>query len=125
MKSSDLKVGDILEVGVGDSLPADCLYLSSTYFYSPYRSEKPSLFIKTDQLDGETDWKLRKPTLHSYDLTALTIEFTPPTVNVYEFVGSFTIGMDETIGIGLEQTLWRGVKVASGRGLVMVVYVGP
>jgi magnesium-transporting ATPase (P-type) len=45
-------------------------------------------------------------------------------VNVYEFVGSFTVGGEETIGIGLEQTLWRGVKVASGRGLVMVAYVG-
>lgn len=30
----------------------------------------------------------------------------------------------ERVGLGLEQTLWRGVKVASGRGLVMVLYTG-
>jgi magnesium-transporting ATPase (P-type) len=30
VKSSELKVGDILEIGVGDNLPADCLFLAST-----------------------------------------------------------------------------------------------
>lgn len=26
--------------------------------------------------------------------------------------------------MALEQTLWRGVKIASGRGIIVVVYVG-
>jgi magnesium-transporting ATPase (P-type) len=26
--------------------------------------------------------------------------------------------------MALEQTLWRGVKVASGKGIIVVVYVG-
>lgn len=46
-------------------------------------SDKPALFIKTDQLDGETDWKLRKPALPALDLSALTLNFNPPCVNVY------------------------------------------
>lgn len=89
------------------------------------RTDKPTVFIKTDQLDGETDWKLRKPALNSFDLSHLTIEFTEPCVNVYEFAGSFKIGEEESVGIGLEQTLWRGVKVASGSGLAVVLYIGP
>lgn len=46
-------------------------------------------------------------------------------MNVYEFAGSFRIGDEESVGIGLEQTLWRGVKVASGSGLAVVLYIGP
>lgn len=37
------------------------------------RTDKPTVFIKTDQLDGETDWKLRKPALNTFDLSQLTI----------------------------------------------------
>ena len=45
-------------------------------------------------------------------------------MNVYEFVGSFRISEDESVGLGLEQTIWRGVKIASRKGLILVVYVG-
>ena len=30
----------------------------------------------------------------------------------------------DKIGIGLEQTLWRGVKMASGRAILLVIYTG-
>lgn len=46
-----------------------------------------------------------------------------PTVNIYEFVGSMRME-GEVIGLGLEQTLWRGVKIASGKGLLLVIYTG-
>lgn len=82
------------------------------------------MFIKTDQLDGETDWKLRKPALNKLDLSELTIRYNEPNANIYDFAGSFTQGEDESVGMALEQTLWRGVKVASGRGIIVVVYVG-
>lgn len=52
-QSSELEVGDIVQVSLGENVPADCLILKSL-------TEKSSAFIKTDQLDGETDWKLRK-----------------------------------------------------------------
>lgn len=49
----DLKVGHIIKVHQNQRLPTDVLLL--------YTSEKNgSVFIRTDQLDGETDWKLRK-----------------------------------------------------------------
>jgi phospholipid-translocating ATPase len=51
--SADMKVGDIIKVHHNERVPADLLLL--------YTTEKSgSVFIRTDQLDGETDWKLRK-----------------------------------------------------------------
>ena len=52
IKSKDLKVGDLLKIKQNDRIPADCIILQSS---------NNQIFIKTDQLDGETDWKLRKP----------------------------------------------------------------
>lgn len=40
-------------VKAGNRIPADLLTLYSN-------DEQGTLFVKTDQLDGETDWKLRK-----------------------------------------------------------------
>lgn len=53
LKSKDLKVGDILILKSGDRIPADMITLYSD-------NDQGTLFLKTDQLDGETDWKLRK-----------------------------------------------------------------
>lgn len=51
--SSGLVVGDIIKINQNERVPADCVLL--------YTTEKTgSIFIRTDQLDGETDWKLRK-----------------------------------------------------------------
>lgn len=53
VKSKDLKIGDIVKVVGGDRIPADMIVLYSD-------GDQGTLFLKTDQLDGETDWKLRK-----------------------------------------------------------------
>ncbi len=48
-----MRVGDIIKVSHNERVPADLLLL--------YTTEKSGgVFIRTDQLDGETDWKLRK-----------------------------------------------------------------
>jgi phospholipid-translocating ATPase len=51
--SATLAVGDIIKVNQNERFPADCLLLYTT-------EKNGSVFIRTDQLDGETDWKLRK-----------------------------------------------------------------
>ena len=48
-----MKVGDIVILNSGDRVPADMITLYSD-------NDQGTLFLKTDQLDGETDWKLRK-----------------------------------------------------------------
>ena len=51
--AQDIKVGHIIKVKQNQRVPADLVLF--------YTTEKGgSVFIKTDQLDGETDWKLRK-----------------------------------------------------------------
>jgi phospholipid-translocating ATPase len=46
-------VGDIVKMVGGDRVPADMITLYAD-------GDQGTLFLKTDQLDGETDWKLRK-----------------------------------------------------------------
>ena len=51
--SENMRVGDVIKVHQNERVPADLLLL--------YTTEKSgAVFIRTDQLDGETDWKLRK-----------------------------------------------------------------
>jgi len=52
IESSELKVGDIIEVLANQRIPADLILLHTL-------DQNGTVFIKTDQLDGETDWKLR------------------------------------------------------------------
>ena len=53
--ASDLEVGDIIELKKNKRVPADIIVLKTFN-----ESNDNQSFIRTDQLDGETDWKLRK-----------------------------------------------------------------
>ncbi|KIV91074.1 hypothetical protein PV10_05657 [Exophiala mesophila] len=106
-KSRDIKVGDILKLEKNQRVPADVVVLQShlTELLSDPSSRDPSdmtatsssqstgeTFIRTDQLDGETDWKLRLPSplsqdLKLQDLRKLRITAGAPDKNVHEFVG--------------------------------------
>jgi len=52
VKSLDLRVGDVIEINANQRVPADCVLLRTS-------EKNGTVFIRTDQLDGETDWKLR------------------------------------------------------------------
>lgn len=49
-----LCVGDMVKVSTDQPAPADLTVLYVT-------DKSDSIFIRTDQLDGETDWKPRRP----------------------------------------------------------------
>jgi phospholipid-translocating ATPase len=54
VEASKLRVGDLVKINVNEAAPADLIIV--------HISEKTdSVFIRTDQLDGETDWKTRRP----------------------------------------------------------------
>ena len=56
MKStSKLKIGDLIESKKDERVPADIKILKTFNEF-----EDNQCFFRTDQLDGETDWKLRK-----------------------------------------------------------------
>ena len=53
ISSASIKVGDIIKIHHNERVPADLVLLQTT-------EKQGTVFIRTDQLDGETDWKLRK-----------------------------------------------------------------
>ena len=131
-----MKVGDIVKVKQNERIPADMILL--------YTTEKSgSVFIKTDQLDGETDWKLRKaisitqsfhPIENLIKLDGFILA-NPPNDLIYDFKGYFQQGKEESSmnfgeetqrePLSLENSLWANTVLASsGYILGMVVYTG-
>ena len=54
VKAQDIRVGDIIQVNSNERMPADVICLFTT-------DKAQNAYIRTDQLDGETDWKVRRP----------------------------------------------------------------
>ncbi|XP_016353100.1 probable phospholipid-transporting ATPase IIB isoform X2 [Sinocyclocheilus anshuiensis] len=145
VKSSDIQVGDLIIVEKNQRIPADMIFLRT--------SEKTgSCFIRTDQLDGETDWKLRITVACTQRLPALGDLFSvsayvyaqKPQLDIHSFEGNFTrITMkskqtelmydlcpqedcDPPIheSLSIENTLWASTVVASGTVIGVVIYTG-
>lgn len=91
-----------------------------------------SIFIKTDQLDGETDWKVRRAirTTHSI-LTAdkfaampdCLVNYAPPCEDIYDFLGSFQ-GDGKREALGLDNTAWANTVLAAGWMIGLVIFTG-
>ena len=141
VKSAQIKVGDILELKQNERVPADMIVLKA-YTDSEVDNNDQSqstcgnLFIRTDQLDGETDWKLRKaPTLTQkldsverfLDLNGY-IQCDAPSKSIYEFKGVLQIFSDNRSPLkeplSLENTLWASTILASKKAIGIVIYTG-
>ena len=109
-------------------------------------------FIRTDQLDGETDWKLRlaspiTQSLHPRDFDRLTVSASKPSKNVNEFIASLELApvvertkrlpaqtgapvgaRDKkvvTAPLTIDNTAWANTVLASSATvLAVVVYTG-
>lgn len=127
-QSRAIRVGDIIKLKKNERFPADCIILqsipnesmvieasieqpaepssdrrSSTERNSSEISSSGETFIRTDQLDGETDWKLRLPSpltqnLLSSGFTRLRINAGAPSKNVADFVGTIELLPEDTHG---------------------------
>ena len=121
--SKDLKVGDLIRIHKGSRIPADLVLLQSS---------EPSgeTFIKTDQLDGETDWKLRiacplTQNLNEKDLfNKLSITVSAPEKNIHKFLGRISY-KDSSYPLNIDNTLWANTVLASaGYAVGCVCYTG-
>lgn len=137
IQSKEIRVGDTIIILKGQRIPADMILLKSF-------EQNESCFIKTDQLDGETDWKLRKPCPSTQKikenlLLSFNCEFevNPPTKEIYEFSGILKYNSPSSIdncntkneklltdSLGLDNTLWANTVLASSRVVGLVIYTG-
>lgn len=116
VQSRNLKVGDIIYVQANERVPTDLVLL--------YTTEKAgSVFIRTDQLDGETDWKVRRPVTFTQTsierpeeilfMDQAEVKCEAPSNLIYEFLGVFTNGAEVREPLSLENTLWAETVLAS------------
>uniref|UniRef100_H2Y5E2 Phospholipid-transporting ATPase n=1 Tax=Ciona savignyi TaxID=51511 RepID=H2Y5E2_CIOSA len=126
--SSQIKVSDVLIIEKDQRVPADLILLKSS-------EKNGTCFIRTDQLDGETDWKLKLavPSTQSMDNHAAVVNCgahvyaDKPHNDIHSFIGSFTMvcrpGVIEE-SLSIENALWANTVVASGTAVGLVVYTG-
>ena len=129
-KAADLEIGDIIELEKDTRVPADIIVLKTFN-----DTEDNQAFIRTDQLDGETDWKLRKaPGLTQEkierDLVNLNgyIQYEPPSKLIYNFEGVLKFQNDQGVmqkePLNLENTMWASTVVASLKIIGIIIYTG-
>lgn len=90
--SSSLRVGDLVFLEKNQRVPADLVLLRTS-------DASGTCFIRTDQLDGETDWKLRvavpacQKLVSEEALMGLDAEIyaDAPIKDINSFIGTFTI----------------------------------
>ena len=127
--ASDLLVGDIIELKKNTRVPADIVVLKTFN-----EANDNQAFIRTDQLDGETDWKLRKaPAMtqnmeNSHFFTSDSyVECEPPSKLIYNFQGVVyckTENGPKKEALNLENTMWASTVVASMKVIGIVIYTG-
>ncbi|XP_068951102.1 probable phospholipid-transporting ATPase IIB isoform X6 [Petaurus breviceps papuanus] len=127
VKSSDIQVGDLIIVEKNQRIPSDMVFLRT--------SEKTgSCFIRTDQLDGETDWKLKVAVSCTQRLPALGDLFSisayvyaqKPQLDIHCFEGTFTrVGLLDLELNQLTKALFLALVALSVVMVTLQGFVGP
>ncbi|KAI1787404.1 aminophospholipid-transporting P-type ATPase [Ganoderma leucocontextum] len=137
--SSSLRVGDLVLLEKNQRVPADLVLLRTS-------DSSGTCFIRTDQLDGETDWKLRVavPACQklSGDRELLTVDAEiyadAPIKDIHTFIGTFTINSPPALleddvpmvqvptvePLSAENMLWSNTVLAAGSAVGFVIYTG-
>uniref|UniRef100_H2Y5D7 Phospholipid-transporting ATPase n=1 Tax=Ciona savignyi TaxID=51511 RepID=H2Y5D7_CIOSA len=113
--SSQIKVSDVLIIEKDQRVPADLILLKSS-------EKNGTCFIRTDQLDGETDWKLKLavPSTQSMDNHAAVVNCgahvyaDKPHNDIHSFIGSFTMVWFAVIFFSLYANDYGGVGLFLG-----------
>ncbi|KAI6229029.1 Phospholipid-transporting ATPase [Aphelenchoides fujianensis] len=115
VESADIEVGDLIIIEKDKRVPADCVLLRTT-------EKGGACFIRTDQLDGETDWKLRIAMPYTQNLIEESqildinceVYAEKPQKDIHTFVGTYL----------WRTSSWANTVLASGRAIGLVVYTG-
>ncbi|KAG0239609.1 putative aminophospholipid-translocase [Mortierella sp. GBA43] len=127
--SSKIRVGDMIVVKKNQNVPADMILLRTT-------EDSGACFIRTDQLDGETDWKLRLAVPSCQALPSddallqlnASVYADSPHKDIHSFIGNLTRDVGGpgplTEPLSVDNTLWTNTVVASGNAIGFVIYTG-
>ncbi|WWD06056.1 hypothetical protein V865_004141 [Kwoniella europaea PYCC6329] len=129
--ASSIKVGDMVLLEKNQRIPADMVLLTTS-------EEEGTCFIRTDQLDGETDWKLKVAVGETQKMGEKTVGSAegslyadPPIKDIHTFYGILTLRSlspgpqeDQSIPLSVENVLWANTVLAAGSAVGLVVYTG-
>ncbi|XP_029184448.2 probable phospholipid-transporting ATPase IIA isoform X1 [Acropora millepora] len=125
--SSAIKVSDLIIVEKDQRVPADMVFLRTS-------EKNGACFLRTDQMDGETDWKLRLTVAACQRLPcdadmlniSASVYAEKPQKDIHSFVGTFTRydGERTEIPLSIENTMWANTVIASGTAVGVVIYTG-
>ncbi len=118
-RASLLRAGHVVRLWRAQRVPADLVLL---------QAEGKECFLRTDMLDGETDWKLRIPCsltadtpLHS--LQGGKLSYPLPQKSLTDFGAMFELG-GHRAGLTLDNSAWTNCVVASEWIIGVVMYTG-
>lgn len=131
--SKNLRVGDLIKIHKGTRIPADIILVQSSD-----KEGNGEAFIKTDQLDGETDWKLRVANAVTQQMTDISdlinnisLIVGNPSKSIHNFSGKLVYhpngygnANSETIPLTIDQTMWANTVLATGSAIGIVIYTG-
>ncbi|KAK9470316.1 uncharacterized protein V1510DRAFT_286108 [Dipodascopsis tothii] len=122
VRSRDLRVGDLVALKKDQRIPADMILLKSS-------EANGESFIRTDQLDGETDWKLRiaspvSQTATEDMLNMVRITASPPSKSIHSFLGTIQLN-SSSLPLSIDNTMWANTVLASGHAIGCVIFTGP
>ncbi|KAI9594921.1 ATPase, class II, type 9A [Syncephalis fuscata] len=132
--AADIVVGDLVVICKDQRIPADMILLRTT-------EQDGTCFLRTDQLDGETDWKLRiaVPSTQHLPSDASLLQLIAyvnadrPHKDIHTFIGTLTrsnslasssAAESSVDSLGVENTLWTNTVLAAGSAVGLVVYTG-
>nr|XP_018266345.1 phospholipid-translocating ATPase [Kwoniella dejecticola CBS 10117]OBR88503.1 phospholipid-translocating ATPase [Kwoniella dejecticola CBS 10117] len=129
--ASSIKVGNMVLLEKNQRIPADMVLLTTS-------EDEGTCFIRTDQLDGETDWKLKVAVGETQKLGEKGVGSVegslfadPPIKDIHTFYGILTLrsltpgpSEDQTIPLNVENVLWANTVLAAGSAVGLVVYTG-
>ncbi|KAK4684635.1 phospholipid-translocating ATPase, partial [Tremellales sp. Uapishka_1] len=129
--SSSIKVGDMVLLEKNQRVPADMVLLTTS-------EEEGTCFVRTDQLDGETDWKLKVAVGETQKMGEQGVGSAegscyadPPIKDIHTFYGKLSLRSTEpgvqqesNHALSVENVLWANTVLAAGSAVGLVVYTG-
>lgn len=123
----DVQVGDLVQLGHGESFPCDLLLLSSS-------GDQGICYVETSSLDGETNLKIRQAHVRTQEACATVDQLTalqacvtcePPNSRLYTFTGKIKLAGGEDIPLDNRQILLRGAQLRNTRCVTgLAIYTG-